>query len=417
MSIMGSRLLIPVFMASILNGQASEPEPPEVEFNHSVACIGETLYATCSSHLFAYNLVWLLDNSTVPLEFVASSVVESSISNPDENFTATLDSKLPNPSNRFQHLFTSTLTIAGSVNNTDFYCVVGSADGPLSSPVFTLTRFSIPSAPKNLKFNDTILSWDRPEYTEAGLNHYQVSFNGSIQNVTAESLPSKRANPIQGNTSVYTIDECGQSSEPSSLSSLVSAFLPLLSNPKALIYCNQPLQAGRLAAVHWQVDTTGVQLPASWQASDGLICDTDGNRCSGRLNAATEIVVKVSNNVTAATYHVDIVPNALFLESATTDSLTMRLNPDCTPMVYRVDIEPCGATAREDEDNLELRPGQTLELPVTASCIEASLLWEGNVIESVNITTLFEQSGTTAPALALPLLVMLSQVVLSNITP
>ena len=177
------------------------------------------------------------------------------------------------------------------------------------------------------------------------------------------------------------------------------------------------MQAGRLVAVHWQVDTTGVQLPASWQASDGLTCDTDVSRCSGRLNAATEIVVKVSNNVTAATYHVDIVPSALFLESATTDSLTMRLNPGCTPMVYRVDIEPCGATAREGEDNLELRPGQTLELPANASCIEASLLWEGNVIESVNITTLFEQSGTTVPALALPLLVMLSQVVLSGIAP
>ena len=177
------------------------------------------------------------------------------------------------------------------------------------------------------------------------------------------------------------------------------------------------MQAGRLVIVRWQVDTAGVQLPASWQAaSNGLTCNTDENNCSGRLNAATEVVVKVSNNVTAATYHVDIMPNALFLESATTDSLTMRLNPDCTPMVYRVDIEPCGGTAREGEDNLELRPGQTLELPVTAACIEASLLLEGNVIESVKIT-LFEQSGTTAPALALPLLVMLSQVVLSGIAP
>ena len=286
----------------------------------------------------------------------------------------------------------------------------------LFSPVFNITRFGIPSAPENLTFNGTVLSWDRPAYTGGGLSHYQVSYNGSHQNVTAESLSSERTNPIQGNTSVYTIDECGQSSEPSSLSSLVPAFLPLLSNPKPLIYCNQPLQAGRLVTVHWQVDTAGVQLPASWQASDGLICDTDVNSCSGRLNAATEVVVNVSNNVTAATYRVDIMPNALFLESATTDSLTMRLNPDCTPMVYRVDIEPCGATAREGEDNLELRPGQILELPVNSSCIEASLLWEGNVIESAKIT-LFEQSGATAPALALPLLVMLSQVVLSNITP
>ena len=67
MSIMGSRLLIPVFMASILNGQASEP--PEVEFNHSVACIGETLYATCSISDYVRGLSWSVDNASLEFGF------------------------------------------------------------------------------------------------------------------------------------------------------------------------------------------------------------------------------------------------------------------------------------------------------------------------------------------------------------
>ena len=165
--------------------------------------------------------------------------------------------------------------------------------------------------------------------------------------------------------------------------------------------------------IRWDVDTTGVNLPATWQASHGLACDTNNNSCTGRLSSATQIKLRVDNRVITDTYSVDMVPNALLLDSGH-NSVIVGLNPDCKPMVYKVDIKPCGVIPREDDDNLELRPGQSQELPVATSCIEASLLSDGHVIESTNIT-LELPGAASAPALALPLLVMLGSVALPQL--
>ena len=165
--------------------------------------------------------------------------------------------------------------------------------------------------------------------------------------------------------------------------------------------------------IRWDVDTTGVSLPTTWQASHGLTCDTDDNRCTGRVTGATQIMLRVDNRVLTDTYSVDIMPpDALFLDSGH-NSVIVGLNPDCKPMVYKVGITPCGVMAKPGDDNLELRPGQSQELPVATSCIEASLLSDGHVIESANIT--LELSGASAPALGLPLLVMLGYVALPQL--
>ena len=404
-------LLAPVLAVTLVSGQL------DLQFDNSTACIGETLYAGCAN-LHSDTLLFWNANDSFTLEFgVTSEVGENRALMSDGSIIAiaTLtalvhDDVLPNE----RVFFNTTLAITNSVNNTQFYCGALGVDRGREwiSPSFNIVRFGTPSAPENLAFNGTVLSWDRPAYIGGtDLSHYQVSYSGINRNVGDESLDRNQTIPLHGSVSVYTINECGQSSTPSSLS-LPAASLPLLSNPKTQWYCHQPLNQGRQVIIRWDVDTTGVSLPTTWQASNGLTCDTDDSICTGRLSNATQIKLRVDNRVIADTYSIDMVPNALFLDSGN-NSVILRLNPDCKPMVYKVDINPCGVMAKPGDDNLELSPGQSQELPVTTSCIEASLLSDGHVIESANIT--LQLSGASAPALALPLMVMLGYVVLPQL--
>ena len=405
-------LLVPVLAVTLVGGQL------DVQFDNSTVCVGETLYASCTNLQANTYLEWHV-NDSFSVDFGLSDGIgedKAIMINGRIIAIGILTTLVQVDSLTTERAFFNiSLTITNSTNNTQFYCQTRGAGGTWTSPTFNIVRFGTPSAPENLTFNGTVLSWDRPAYIGGtDLSHYQVSYNGSNQSVIEESLATDRANPIQGNTSVFTINACGQSSEPTSLPSLESVFLPLLSNPKTQWYCHQPLDQGRQVIIRWDVDTTGVSLPVTWQASNDLSCNTDDSSCTGRFSSATQIKLRVDNRVITDTYSVDIVPdNALFLDSGH-NSVIVRLNPDCKPMVYKVDITPCGVMAKPGDDSLELRPGQSQELPVTTSCIEASLLSDGHVIESANIT--LELSGAaSAPALGLPLLVMLGSVVLPQL--
>ena len=233
-----NRLLITIFIVTLFNGQVSEAV--EVQFNSSVSCPGETLYATCSSGEYVVSFLWELHNSTELLQFVATSAFSgATLSSSDGDFTATLDRITPDPSGRNLYLFSSTLAIAGNVNNTNFFCSAGT-ESLISSPVFTITRFGTPSSPENLRLNGcSTLAWDRPEYTASGFSHFLVSSdstdNGMNITLTDGSLTVEH---FRERISISTIDQCGQASAPIPI---VIPATPKLSNPKVALNCSQPL--------------------------------------------------------------------------------------------------------------------------------------------------------------------------------
>ena len=115
-------LLAPVLAVTLVSGQL------DWQFDNSPACVGETLYASCANSQASTRLNWYANSSSFA-EFGVTAEIGHNITLRSEGHIIAIVTltalEYDDTPYTDRVLFNTTLAVANSVNNTQFYCQSG----------------------------------------------------------------------------------------------------------------------------------------------------------------------------------------------------------------------------------------------------------------------------------------------------